>query len=285
MRTTADVSARVTPGSHLGRAVRQDRWMSLVRGLQERAARALPAAHVEDADGWWLRYAPGCAWWAGTVLPHRDGGLADRVGVAERFYAARGAVARFQIAPGACPAALDTLLARRGYRRRSPVSLQVAETARVAAGVVAAAVVPAGVVAAGAVPAEVDDRPAPAWLDVWRTGQPPDADLDAERDLLGRVTRPAGYVRAMAGDDVVAVGRVVADTGWAGVFGMVTLPRARGRGAARAVLAGAARWAAARRIERLYLQVELGNDAALRLYGRAGFTPVCTYHYRAADTG
>lgn len=45
----------------------------MVRSLQEKAARALPAEHVEHAGGWWLRHSTSCAWWAGTVLPHADG--------------------------------------------------------------------------------------------------------------------------------------------------------------------------------------------------------------------
>src|SRR5919108_3560995 len=91
----------------------------MIRGLQERAARALPAERVELAEGWWLRHAPGCAWWVGTVLPHGEAGpgeLVRRVAGAEEFYAARGAVTRFQISPRACPQSLDALLAGRGYR-------------------------------------------------------------------------------------------------------------------------------------------------------------------------
>lgn len=65
--------------------------------------------------------------------------------------------------------------------------------------------------------------------------------------MLGRVDRPSAYACATDGDKVVAVGRAVADEGWAGV----------------------------------YLQVESGNTAAFRLYGRAGFTE-CGYHYRTA---
>lgn len=52
-------------------------------------------------------------------------------GEAEEFYAGHGATARFQISPSAGPEGLDTVLAERGYRRQSPVSLQVASTARV----------------------------------------------------------------------------------------------------------------------------------------------------------
>ena len=82
--------------------------------------------------------------------------------------------------------------------------------------------------------------------------------------------------------DVVAVGRVVADGGWAGVFGMARLPRARGQGAARTVLAAQAGWAGAHEADRMYLQVERDNIPAIRLYERAGFGEVCGYHCRTA---
>jgi ribosomal protein S18 acetylase RimI-like enzyme len=241
----------------------------MIRALQERAARALPARYVEDARGWWLRHAPGCGWWVGSVLPHGGGDLSRRIDGAERFYARYGTVTRFQISPGACPSTLDGLLADRGYHRESPVSLRVAQTAHV---------LPDGR------NVDVDDRPTPAWFNVWYAVH--GGDPRAERELLDRVPQPAGYARAMVDGAVVAVGRVVADTGWAGVFGMATLPGARGKGAGRAVLAALARWAAVNHADRMYLQVEQANTAALRLYERAGFAEVCGYHYRVrAGTG
>jgi hypothetical protein len=45
--------------------------------------------------------------------------------------------------------------------------------------------------------------------------------------MLGRVQRPSAYVSAMIGNGVVAVSRAVADDGWAGVFGVATLPHPR----------------------------------------------------------
>lgn len=217
------------------------------------------------------------------MLPHGEAGpgeLVRRVAGAEKFYAAHGAVARFQIsAPAcphgldapACPHGLDALLAERGYRRESPMSLQVASTAHVLDRLPAA---PLRV--------DVDDRPGPAWLGVWHAVHGYGADPRGERDMLERVEQPCGYARAMAGDNVVAVGRAVAGTGWAGVFGMATLPQARGKGAARCVLAALARWAASHHAGHMYLQVERGNVPALRLYEQAGFTRICRYHYRTA---
>jgi N-acetylglutamate synthase len=107
-------------------------------------------------------------------------------------------------------------------------------------------------------------------------------DPRAEWDLLGRVDRPSAYAAALLGTEVVAVGRAVLDTGWAGVFGMATLPAARGRGAAHDVLTALAAWAATHAADHMYLQVERENAPALRLYDRTGFHEVCGYHYRTA---
>ncbi|WP_407562958.1 GNAT family N-acetyltransferase [Streptomyces sp. 184] len=246
-----------------------------VRGLQERAARALPAQLVEHADGWWLRHDSGSSWWVASVLPHGSAGtaeLARRVVHAEAFYARHGRTARFQITPAACPAGLDDLLARRGYRRGHPVSLQAAAVAEVE-----------GRQAGDRLRVRVEDRPDGAWFDVWHTVHGAGAvDGAAAWGLLDRVAGPCAYARVLDGGETVAVGRAVADTGWAGVFAMATLPAARGRGAGGRVLGALAGWAGAHGADHLYLQVERDNPAALRLYGCAGFRELCAYHYRTA---
>jgi len=245
-----------------------------MRGLQERAARAFPAEHVQDADGWQLRHASGGAWWVSAVLPHAEAGprsLVRRIAGAEEFYAARGAAARFQISPPACPEGLDTVLAERGYRRHGLMSLQVASAARVLEHA-----------PAGSLRVHLEDHPARPWFGIWLAVHGGGWDPRAEWDMLERVPGPSAYACAMIGDDVAAVGRAVADTGWAGVFGMATQPAARGKGAARHVLAALAGWAVAHDAGRMYLQVERDNGPALRLYERAGFGEICGYHYRAA---
>ena len=246
----------------------------MVRALQERAARALPAEHVKDVQGWRLRHDPRCAWWVGTVLPHgavRPGQLVHMVARAEEFYASHSAVARFQISPGACAEGLDALLAERGYHRQCLTSLQVASTARVL-----------HQAPASAPRVRLYDRPTRAWFEIWHAVHGHGSDSRSESGMLNRVTQPCAYACAMIGHDVVAVGRAVADTGWAGVFGMATLPEARGKGAGRAVLAALARWAAVHQAGRMYLQVERDNTPALRLYELTGFSEICSYHYRTA---
>lgn len=212
---------------------------NLIRALQERAARAQPAAHFEDVTGWLLRLAAGPSWWIGSVLPHADDDLARRIAHAERFYAAHDATARFQITPGACSPRLDPILAARGYRAHTPVSLQVARTAHIPS--------------------------PPPGIRVVIEAHPTHATAQA-------------FLDDETVSDAVSEGSAVVDTGWTGIFGMATVPAARGRGAARAVLAALARWAPT---DRLYLQVERDNTAAQALYQRAGFKEIREYHYRS----
>ena len=249
----------------------------LVRGLQERAAQAFPAVCLKHLDGWWLRHADSGAWWASSVLPHSDAGPAElpgKIRVVEEFYAGLGTRARFQISPGAGPAGLDEALAERGYRIDSPMSLQSAPTVLVI-----------NRLPAGELRIRMDDQPTDAWFETWLAVHGTGGDPSQERDMLRRVNRPSAYASVLARADVIAVGRAVTETGWAGVFGMATLPHARGRGAARHVLAALARWATNHGAAHMYLQVECDNTRARRLYERAGFTELCRYHYRTEGRG
>jgi GNAT superfamily N-acetyltransferase len=244
----------------------------LIRGLQERTARALPAVVVDHLDGWWLRHADSAAWWASAVLPHGDAApsvLPNKIHFAEEFYAGHGTPTRFQVSPAASPASLDAALAQRGYRLECPMSLQSAPAARVI-----------GRLPAGGARICIDDQPTDAWFATWHAVHGAGGDPGPEWDMLRRVRRPSAYASVLTEGGVIAVGRAVAETGWTGVFGMATLPAARGRGAGKAVLAALARWADDHGAGHMYLQVECDNAAAWRLYAQAGFTELCRYHYR-----
>jgi ribosomal protein S18 acetylase RimI-like enzyme len=206
------------------------------------------------------------------VLPHGDAApveLPGRIRLVEEFYAGHGTHARFQISPGACPVDLDEALAERGYHIDSPMSLQSAPTAHVI-----------DRLPTGELRIHMDDQPTDPWFEMWLAVHGAGGDPGPERDLLRRVNRPSAYASVLSGADVIAVGRAITETGWAGVFGMATLPHARGRGAGRHVLAALAGWAAHHGAAHMYLQVECDNTAARRLYERAGFTELCRYHYR-----
>lgn len=248
--------------------------LSLVRGLQERAARAVPAVDQTILDGCWLRSTDSATtWWAGASLLHGDRAEADlprAVDEAERFYTDRGAPALFQVCP-ACPPGLDIELARRGYVRRGVMSLLVADSSKVAQTATALSL-----------HVDVTETLNDRWFAHLLTAQGMDADAEAEWRLLRGVEHPSGYATAFVADRAVAVGRAVRERDWAGLFSMATVEEARRQGAGRAVLAALAAWAADQDAGRLYLQVTEASTAAVGLYRRAGFEQACTYHYRGS---
>ena len=239
--------------------------------LLERGARALPAADEERRHGWWLRHTDSSMWWSGAALAHAPSQVVPlELGVnsTEKFYVNRGVPARFQVCAD-CPPRLDTTLARRGYRLECPMSLLVAEAEDIT-----------DRLSAASLRVHVTNCPGPAWFAIWHAVSAAESPPEPERRLLQRVQPPSAYLTVFDSDQPIAVGRAVADTGWTGVFGMATLPAARGRGAGRCVLSAISAWAVSQHAPRMYLQVERDNVAARGLYESACFTEIATYHYR-----
>lgn len=245
--------------------------LGLEAELQERAARAVPAEHGTRAGQWWLRHAPGCSWWIGSVLPHGTEAsrteLEDLISVAEAYTAERGIPTLMQMTPGAVSPDLDALLEARGYERQASVSLQTAMTSQVLA-----------LAPTGSLRTQLDEQPTRAWFQAWHDVV--GGDPDPQWRLLQRIQERTAYASVELGEETVAVGRCVAEAGWVGVFGMATRPEARGKGAAGAVLAALADWAAVNDAPRMYLQAEHENESAMRLYGRAGFSELAPFYFR-----
>jgi GNAT superfamily N-acetyltransferase len=243
--------------------------VTFVGDLLEKAARAVPAAVEDHESGWWFRHTDNATWWSGAVLAHgKTDGLARRIDAAERFYAERNAVTRFQVCAG-CPDALDQALAERRYSWEAPISL-----------LTAAASTQTEPNPFPGTTVRVDASLSRDWLAVLSATTQPEIDVEHETRLLSRVDLPQSYVTVHAGGEPVGIGRAVADGDWTGIFSMATIPQMRRRGVARLVLSALARWAETHASPRLYLQVEQSNDAACRLYGAFGFGRLATYHYR-----
>jgi N-acetylglutamate synthase len=126
----------------------------------------------------------------------------------------------------------------------------------------------------------VAERVTPGWLAAWAATEGRPDTAATGRLVLATIGPPAGFLAATRDGEVVGVGLVVAERGWAGLFCMATRPEDRRRGVASAVARRAAGWAAGREARQLYLQVEEDNLPALRLYRRLGFRPSHHYHYR-----
>jgi ribosomal protein S18 acetylase RimI-like enzyme len=248
--------------------------------IEQLAANAWPAAIVRIVDGWLLRRTPGVARRrSNSALPPPAAARATTaqraqvLDLTERFYARHQQAPLVQVSPAELHQALDGELAARGYQRQAPTLVLTAPISRVLHGQQATSVA-----------VTVTETLTPRWQAAWAAVEGR-ADATATGQLvLSRIGPPVGYVTATGDGDagVLAVGMLVVERGWAGVFCMATRPQARRRGIATAVLRCGARWAAHHGARQLYLQVEEHSLAALRLYTRLGFQPSHQYHYRVA---
>lgn len=246
-----------------------------IRQLESLAADALVCRESVRDDGWRLRYNDGVTRRGNSVLaegPNRDS-LDSKLVRAEAFYERRGIPARFQLSEASRPAALPAALAERGYSREVGALVQTARLRDVVAA--------AGL--AGGLVIRHERRPSTAWLNGLQEGSasgPRAATVLAA--TLGAVPEPATFVHAELEGRLAAVGLAVAAGSWLGMFNLATLPAARRRGAARAVVVAIARWGLERDVHDAYLQVHPGNAAALALYASLGFTTHHAYVYWTA---
>ena len=227
---------------------------------------------------WLLRAAEGFTGRANSALAAGDPGrpLPDAVEAVRAWYAALGQRAMIAVPFGMDGPAgeLDGLLDALGWSRRDgPAIVMTARPAAIAG--LATASAPAALIS----PVQVADAPDDAWLGMYHyRGQklPP----VARRLLMSAPWQAFASVREDG--QTIAIGRVAADAGWAGITAIETDPAHRRRGLARAVTVALAMVAASRGAMGLYLQVEDTNAAARTLYAGMGFTNHHRYHYRIA---
>jgi N-acetylglutamate synthase len=254
-----------------------------IRLLDELGANATAATTVQTVDGWWLRCAPDLPFRrSNTVVPLAAEGPAAldveaRIDLVEEFYRRRGRPARFQVSPSSAPEDLDRRLEKRGYTIDAPVEILVGEVATV----LDALDPVAGMSVTTA--DHVSDR----WAQVYGGSFGEDLVARERLEAYARLLRNIGpacvAVLAEADGQPVAVGMGVIERRWLGVYGLATRTEARGKGAARAVLGALARAGRGEGCSGIYIQVEVDNDSAQRLYRGLGFTTSHAYHYRVLD--
>jgi N-acetylglutamate synthase len=275
-----------------------------IRDLEQRAALGWRAPEEERLGDWLLRAADGFTGRANSALAtgHPGCPLDQAARAVQDWYQARGLPAMIAIPypvgrPQAVP--LDGFLAGLGWGVRAGTATvmtapagQVAGAARtVRAGDGSAR--PAGRGSAGQaggspalVPMEVligvemDPEPGEEWLALYHYRGQPGLPPIARQVLTSAPWQAFASIRANG--QMIAIGRVAAAAGWAGLTAIEVAPGNRRRGLATVVTAALAAQAAAHGAEHVYLQVEDDNEPARMLYRRIGFTAQHDYHYRVA---
>jgi GNAT superfamily N-acetyltransferase len=235
------------------------------RALEPLADDAWPARERERLGGWRLNASSGHslrinACWP-LAAPDRDPD--EAIAAVEAWYAARGLPSRFKLTDGVlAPADLADRLATRGYHP-SKDTLVMTGSAR----------------GEGDPLVRISSMPDVTFETVF-TATAGDPEDGRERiEALGRIPPPACFARLDVDGAPAAIGVAALGGGFAGVFGMRTVPAHRRKGLARRVLRALLAEARQQGAERAWLQVEADNAAAIALYADEGFEPAYRYRY------
>jgi N-acetylglutamate synthase len=236
-----------------------------VDSTEERALNAWPALQTVMICGWALRLSGGFTKRANSVNALCPFGAFEDVKLAaEAVYANKGLPAIFRISPLAPPDA-DLILAASGYSFFDPSLMMTAPLDRLAR----------------APAAQIDAAPTDAWLEGFAGANGVTGAMRHSRDAIVRaIAMPAAFATIRIGEAPVGFGLGVVERGFVGLFDIVVVPEARGRGLGRALTLAIMNWGRDSGAEHAYLAVRRANAVALDLYANLGFSEAYGYHYR-----
>jgi ribosomal protein S18 acetylase RimI-like enzyme len=259
---------------------------SIVRPLEELSLNAWPALQTLIYDGWLLRFAAGYTKRANSINPLYVSSLpmAEKVDYCESLYAQRyGLDVVFKITQATRPSELDTLLAKRDYRRIDETSLQILDLSALSLPVTKS---PKSLTDHGINPLKVVMSPTltVGWSNAYaRLSGLAERHIPTMEKMLGSFTAatPVCFLALKQSDGkTVAVGLAVAERGHVGLFDITVAAPLRGQGIGTRLMTDLLRWGKERGAHTAYLQVVKTNEAALRLYGKLGFWERYLYWYR-----
>lgn len=240
---------------------------------------AWPALERHDAGGWVLRAAGGVTQRANSIWPRtRAAGqpgvdFRGQLAEARAWYRSRRLPVIFQLFDNPGTAALHDLLDSERFTRQS-------ETIVMTSAVTAGTGAPAGFDSPNV---ELSAAPSTEWLQVWWQvdGRGGEEALVTARAILEGCPSVYALVRDTNGRPA-AVGRLALPAGPSrgGLYAMATLPDARRRGFAAAILRALLQAGAERDVSDFWLLVTAANHGAQALYAKAGFHEAGRYLYR-----
>jgi len=241
----------------------------MIRQLEELSLSALPALETTFLDGWVLRLSDNFTRRANSINPLYPGArpLADNLRDAEDLYRRHSQRVVFKLTPASLPEELDQALEEQGYAREAATSVQTLELA-------GRPVPPLGATA-------LQEKLSTDWLDaVFKLNGVPERHQPTMQQILMRVAPRTCFAALSVDGEVVTVGLGVLQSGWLGLYDIVTQEAHRGRGHARQLINDLLAWAVPQGATSAYLQVMKNNDPALRLYQQMGFREQYEYWYR-----
>jgi ribosomal protein S18 acetylase RimI-like enzyme len=241
----------------------------MITAIEELSLNAWPSLLTMLYDGWVMRFANGYTRRANSINPLYPSTLEvdQKICFCEEMYQSSQLPVVFKITPKVHPGKLDGRLRANGYLKDALTSVQVMELNSVSGQT--------------SREAHLLESLSAEWLDDFcRMSAVTSSQRKTLKQILSNITPRHCFVSLEAYDQVVACGMGVLQSGYIGLFDIVTDPAFRNRGYGRRVVKNILAWGRQNNAGKAYLQVMLNNPAALHLYSKIGFVEEYQYWYR-----
>jgi GNAT superfamily N-acetyltransferase len=243
-----------------------------IRRLEELTLNTSPCLNQRLYDGWVLRASGTDTRRANSVtalypslLPQQEKILA-----CEAWYRLHGQAAIFRLTDALAPEGLDGMLAQRGYRREIETFVMTADLFSLPA--------PDNDVPNGFRVVERTAAEGSADLHRLKGTPAPFVERDSKRQSLWKGEQ--AFLAIEQGGDMQCCGMARRDGDHVGIFSMYTAENQRGKGFATRLVGRLAEWGKTRGAHTAFLQVDVSNQPAIRVYEGFGFKPRYRYWHR-----
>lgn len=237
----------------------------LTLACEQRIVNAWPAPTTMLLGDWVVRIANGYSGRANSasaIRPNADLND-DALSLIEDLFAGQGLLSCVRATP-LLASGLEERLMARGYRMRDQSHGMIARLERTHLDV------DPGIV--------ISPRPTKEWIDgVSRLQVPAKRNPAHLAVIVDGVRLPAAFATIMVAGEPAAFGMSVAETGFAEIGSVIVDDRMRGHGLGRRLVRELMDWAVSLGAHSAYLQVEQGNEVAIRLYETLGFRRIYSY--------
>ncbi len=245
--------------------------IELVRACEERLVNVWPAVSTLLMDGWVVRFANGYSGRANSASAIVPGAAMDAglLAAIERLYREAGLKPSVRVTPLAADG-VEPLLLASGYRIKDQSAMLVRP------------LVGAGLAADPRI--RIESAPGRAWLaGVSERQEPSKRSADHLFAIVGQLRIPAAFATLRIDRRPVGFGMAAIDRGFAEIGSVMLDAGFRGQGLGRALVDGLLAWAEEQGAERAFLQVDVTNTVARKLYASQGFAEVCGYKTMVRD--
>jgi GNAT superfamily N-acetyltransferase len=241
----------------------------MVTNIEEHSLNAWTSLQTVLYDGWIIRFANGYTKRANSVNPLYPSSInvADKLQFCENIYRERNLPVVFKITPSVYPSNLDRVLDERKYQKDSLTSVQTIDLETI------------NFQLSSDIDIQVNLQN--EWLESFcNMSSITETQKDVLQKILLNIVPSHCFVSIKYNNRIIACGLGVLQSGYIGLFDIVTDQDFRNQGYGDKIVKGILTWGKNRGAKNAYLQVMLNNASALYLYSKIGFTEQYQYWYR-----